>query len=82
MSWCGFEDSVVNHILLIKDMQEKHLDSDELKRRTQEKLLQRRVFDVICIQNVECLSLFFHDIDHMKKDFANFLSGFIKKGIQ
>jgi len=80
-SWCGYEDSVVNHILLIKDIAENEYNQDDLVRRTDSSMLSRRAFDVLCVDNIECLELTFYHLDVLKKDFSSFLTEFIKTGI-
>ena len=42
----GYEDSVVNHLLLIKDIESNEWGDNELDRRTQASMLSRRFFTV------------------------------------
>jgi len=58
------------------------MNREELERRAESKAsLSKRQFDVICIKNCECLSMSFGDIDLLKIDFAEFLTGFVRRGI-
>jgi len=42
----GFEDSVVNHILLIKDIEKNEYDTIDLDRRASTSLMSKRFFTV------------------------------------
>jgi hypothetical protein len=78
----GFEDSVINHLLLIKDIDEKIISSLDIEKRADKSYLSRRAFTVQCLNNMECLSLSFADIDIFKKDFRTSMMSFIKQNIQ
>ena len=42
----GVEDSVVNHLLLIKDIEKNNYDTIDLDRRTNQSMLSKRFFTV------------------------------------
>ena len=78
----GFEDTVVNHILLMKDLAENTIKRKDIERRVDRSLLSRRAFTVQCICNMETLTLTQSSIDTMKKDFRTPMVKFIKQNIQ
>lgn len=78
----GFEDTVINHLLLIKDVKSNNYDAAELERRSQTSVLSKRFFTVHGIDNIESLSLTFSDIDIMKKEFRGSMRDIIKRQIQ
>lgn len=78
----GFEDTVINHILLIKDVSDQKIKQDDVERHVDKSLLSRRAFTVQCISNMECLSLTYTNIDVIKKDFKTPMIKFIKQNIQ
>ena len=51
----GWEDSIINHLLLIRDMEKNDYDDIDLDRRMNKNQLSKRHFTVISIQNVEGL---------------------------
>ena len=68
LTWFGFEDTVVNHILLMQDIADREegpydTSLHNKKHQTKEKMLSMRAFSVQCIYNMECLSLPMDDID-------------------
>lgn len=60
---------MVNHLLLIKDIEQNNYDTIDLDRRTNQSMLSKRFFTVQGIQHMESLTLSFADLDLMKKDF-------------
>ena len=42
----GFEDSVINHLLLIKDIDEHKYTHEDIERKVDRSLLSRRAFTV------------------------------------
>jgi len=67
---CGFEDTVLRHLMLIKDIDDLPDDSRAERKVLIEKAnFSRRLFTVQCIHNMECLVLTFKDIQVIKKDF-------------
>lgn len=62
----GYEDSVVNHILLIKDIEKNEYDTIDLDRRASTSQMSKRFFTVQGIQHIESLTLNFIDLDIMK----------------
>jgi hypothetical protein len=77
----GVEDSVVNHLLLIKDIEQNNYDTIDLDRRTNQSMLSKRFFTVQGIQHMESLTLSFADLDLMKKDFEGQSRTFFKNQI-
>ena len=73
---CGFEDTVVNHLTLLKRVQNKEIQQGEV-----EMLLQKRAFTVRCIQHMECLGLNFKSFEIIRKDFSTQMRDFIKVNI-
>jgi hypothetical protein len=63
MDHCGFEDTIINHLLYLKSDVKK--DSPDLE------LLGRRNFNVQCMSHMESLGLTFHSLDIIKKDFSS-----------
>ena len=55
----GYEDSVFNHLCLLKDINENDFDTVDLDKRTNVSILGKRHFTVACINLVESLSLTF-----------------------
>lgn len=53
----GFEDSIVNHLKLIKGLSEKKITKDDLEAQADRSFLSTRYFSVQCIVNMECLEL-------------------------
>ena len=51
----GWEDSIINHLLLLRDMDNHDYDDIDLDRRMNKNQLAKRYFTVISIQNVEGL---------------------------
>ena len=82
LEYYGFEDSVINHLLLIKDISEKKIGKDDIERRADRSFLSRRAFSVQCIYNMECLCLSFTDLDLIKKDFRISMTNFIQQNIK
>ena len=60
---CGYEDTVVNHILLLKSANVNKLEQVDLERIADKSMLSRRAFTVQCIFNMEILTLGFNVID-------------------
>ena len=81
MKHLGVEDSVVNHLLLIKDIEQNNYDTIDLDRRTNQSMLSKRFFTVQGIQHMESLTLSFADLDLMKKDFEGQSRTFFKNQI-
>ena len=79
MKHFGFEDSVVNHLLLLKDIKLNDYDDIDLERRSHTSILSKRFFTVHSIDNIESLTITFADIDIMKKDFRGSMREFIKR---
>ena len=77
----GFEDTVVNHIFLMKDLAENTIKHKDIERYFDKSILSKRAFTVQCICNMEVLSLTQVHIDQMKKDFRTPLVKFIKQNI-
>jgi len=48
---CGYEDVVINHVALIRHMEHRSAP----KHNQEEQLTSRRMFNVLCIYNFECL---------------------------
>lgn len=46
---CGFEDTVVNHLLLLRELQEEKMQKKTMERREDKSMLSRRLFTVQCI---------------------------------
>ena len=46
LEYYGFEDSVINHLLLIKDISDKKIGKDDIERRADRSFLSRRAFSV------------------------------------
>jgi hypothetical protein len=63
MDHCGFEDTIINHLLYLKTDGKK--DASDLE------LLGRRNFNVQCMSHMESLGLTFHSLDIIKKDFSS-----------
>ena len=74
----GFEDTVINHLLVIKDISEKKITRVDIERRADKSYLSRRAFSVQCINNMECLCLNYNDLQILKKDFRASMVSFIK----
>jgi hypothetical protein len=74
----GYEDSIINHLLLIKDIENHEWNDFDLDKRTQTSMLSKRFFTVQCIKSTESLSLNWPDIDIMKRDFKGAARQFIK----
>jgi len=72
---------VVNHLLLIKDIEQNNYDTIDLDRRTNQSMLSKRFFTVQGIQHMESLTLSFADLDLMKKDFEGQSRTFFKNQI-
>ena len=51
----GFEDSIVNHLLMIKGLSEKKIGERDVERRADKSFLSLRTFSVQCIVNMEIL---------------------------
>ena len=60
---CGFEDTIVNHVLLLRSATINKLEQADLERIADKSMLSRRAFNVQCIENMELLSLSFNVID-------------------
>ena len=56
---CGFEDSVVNHLLLLKYAKEKKFTQEEVEKTVDKSMLSCRVFTVQSIDKMDCLVLTF-----------------------
>ena len=65
----GLEDTVINHLFLLKDLKEYDYDDIDLERRMNNGQLNKRYFCTIAIAHIEGLSLGMATIDMMKKDF-------------
>ena len=84
MSHCGFEDTVMNHLNLIKDVKEMNLSGisiHEICRKMEKRELDRRYFTVQAIANSEFLVLSMSDLDIVKRDFISQMTDFIQKNI-
>ena len=58
----GFEDTVVNHLLLLKEMDiDNRNHNHKLERKIDKSMLSRRAFTVQVMHNLECLILNFTD---------------------
>ena len=75
----GYEDSVVNHLQLLKDSEDSDYDTIDLEKRANMQLLSKRFFTVKTIEHMESFTLKFDDIDLMKKDFRELAQVFIKE---
>ena len=60
---CGFEDTVMSHLVLLKDINN---NEDHSKRLIKKANFSKRLFTVQCIHNMETLVLTFQDIDVIK----------------
>ena len=78
LQYMGYEDSVINHLLLIKEISEKNISGATVERRADKSFLSRRKFNVQCLYNMECLCLAFTDIDIIKNDFRTSMIKFIE----
>lgn len=79
----GYEDSVVNHLLLIKDIENNDWDDHQLVKRQSTSILSKRFFTIQCIKHMESLTLSFADLDMMKRDFKGQSTNlFLKKQIE
>jgi len=74
----GLEDSVHNHILM--NRKEDHGYSSNINEKG-ENLLNKRVFQVCCIKDSECLQLDMASIDKMKRDFMSVAIKFYRRMI-
>ena len=81
LMYMGFEDTVINHLLLIKDIAEKKFNKADIERRADKSYLSRRTFSVQCIYNMECMCLNYADLDILKKDFKTSMINFIKQNV-
>ena len=71
----GLEDTIINHTTLLIAQNV----GDDLKLNPKgEKIMTRRLFNVKCLHNRECLILQFDDLDRMKRDFQSCTKKFIK----
>lgn len=82
LMYMGFEDTVINHLLLIKDIAERKFNNEDIERRADRSYLSRRTFSVQCIYNMECMSLNYSDLEFLKKDFKTSMVSFIKQNVQ
>ena len=69
LKYLGYEDSVVNHTLLVKDISQNDYDEIDLEKRANANIMSKRFFTVQGIQHIESLTLSFSDLDIMKQDF-------------
>lgn len=79
---CGFEDTVVNHLLLLKELDCGKKHNHKMARKIDNGKLSRRAFTVQVMHNMECLILNFTDLDIIKKDFKTHMQKFIRQNIQ
>ena len=78
LSYIGYEDTVINHILLLRDMTTNVYTESQLENRTSPAIMNQRFFTVQCIENLESLTISFKDLEVMKKDFAACSKSFLK----
>ena len=66
-SYFGLEDMVVNHALLIMDIDHNKYDVSTLEQRANPSIMSKRFFTVQCISYFDGYSLSTESIDQMKE---------------
>jgi len=69
LKYIGYEDTVVNHTLLVRDIQNERYEEIDLERRANASIMSKRFFTVQAIQHIESLTLNFADLDAMKQEY-------------
>jgi hypothetical protein len=75
----GYEDSVVNHLNLIVNIEEDNFSREDLDRFNGNRALTKRQFNVKTIDNLQSFNLNFKTIDYLKRDFRGSMRLFIKE---
>jgi hypothetical protein len=78
LSHVGLEDTVVNHLFLLRDLTTYDFDDFDLDRRMNNGQLSKRYFCCLAIAHIEGLTLSMQTIDMIKRDFETSACKLIK----
>jgi hypothetical protein len=66
---CGFEDTIVNHSLLLREIDESPGKQEDIDQYIEDAVLSKRAFTVQAVTNLRSVTLSMSDIDIIKTDF-------------